>query len=111
MDYIVFDTEDAASVAEQIIFGFGADIASQLGYTVDEVGIAGRRQGESSPNTAHTTHWDVPWQRLTDGKWVVLHPKYHPTAEDPDSLAALEALLGDIVVDAASSDWRPSEDD
>jgi len=111
MDYIVSETQSDSSNLERIIFSFGVQLAIQAGCDIDENGgILGKRQGVSAFQSQPTTFWDIPRQRA-DGKWIVLHPKYHPSASDSAQLSSLESALGEITVEPFRGDWFPQEED
>ena len=110
MDYVVSESLEDSLSAERTIFNYGVQLAIQAGCEIDESGgIVGKKQGVSSPNSQSTTSWDNPRQRA-DGKWIILHPKYHPSASDVSALASLESLLGEITVEPFQSDWFPQEE-
>lgn len=106
-DYLVFDALVEAVVVERVIFNFGVQLATGAGYLIaEDGGIIGKRQGVSDPLSQETTTWDIPRQRL-DGKWVVRHPKHHPSAQNEENLALLLGQLGDITVEQEQENWWP----
>ena len=108
MDYLIYNTEQEAETAQSIIFEFGKALAAEAGYFVNG-GIHGIKNGISSVDTASSTVWDIPRQRL-DSKWVVLHPKYDNAAQDVDLLNALMLELEPFSVEAEQPDWFPIEE-
>lgn len=103
MDYLVYDTEEEALAAERIVFNFGKLLAKNSGYLTNGA-IHGLKNGVSDETTAITDKWSVVQQRL-DGKWVILHPKYHSAAKDPLLLSGLMDSVGDVVIEPIGSDW------
>ena len=108
MDYLIYNTEQEAETAQDIIFEFGKALAAQAGYFVNG-GIHGTRHGISSVETAHSERWDIPRLRL-DSKWVVLHPKYDNAAQDAELLDALMLELEPFSVETEQPDWFPIEE-
>lgn len=110
-EHLVFDTQEAAQGVSDAIYVFGASYAVGQGYSVDGSGIVGRNpDGTSKPSAERTTAWDIPRQRL-DGKWIVLHPKYHPAAADPSAAVGLANLLSGITVEAETEAWFTPDDE
>jgi hypothetical protein len=109
MDYLIYNTEQDADAAQGIVFEFGKNIAGQLGYFTNG-GIHGKKQGVSNASTGITTRWCNVEQRL-DGNWIVLHPQYHPAAQDETLIAELMLELEVVTVETKQSDWFPIEED
>ena len=110
MDYIVTDTFEEANLIERTIFIYGQTLAVNAGYQLTNDGeVIGLNRGLSAPDAQATSSWDIPTQRL-DGKWVLLHPKYHPSASDAEKLAALNAEIGEVTVETRQTDWFPDTD-
>lgn len=63
MEYLVFNTEDAASAAERAIFDFGAALAGAAGYAVGDGVIHGKKYGETNLKGRGTRYWSKPPQR------------------------------------------------
>lgn len=113
-EYLVFDTPDAAQVAERVIFNVGVMLAKKAGLVADADRIVGIKGGKPNNAGSGTQAWDTPRQRETDGKWVVTHPKYHRQARDTDLLAELMAEIeqraGAHRVEKMQPDWFPVRD-
>lgn len=105
MDYLVYNTAQDAETAQNIIFEFGKQLAQAAGYYVDD-DIHGKKNGVSDATTGVTTRWCDVLERL-DGKFVILHPKYHPAAIDQDLLAQLIIQLEPISEETKQDNWFP----
>lgn len=99
MLFYVFDTEAEALAAEaEISLIGGAPVAG-----VDSKGNP--KEGLS------TTSWAVPWQRVTDGKWVF--PKV-PTAMIIEAGQEVEDAFNatfNYVFEDYDQSWRPEEEE
>ena len=109
LDYLIYNTEQEADTAQSIIFEFGKNIAARLGYYTNEA-IHGKKQGISNASTGVTIRWCDVKQRL-DGKWLVLHPKYHSAAKDAALLGELMLELDPVTIETKQPDWFPPEED
>lgn len=109
-EYLIFNTQAQALAAAAAIYQIGAAYAASLGRTVDEGIVSTREDGADDPAAAKSTAWDIPKQRLTDGKWIVLHPQYHPNASDPDAAAMIGPAVIGLTVETWVEDWFEVED-
>lgn len=117
---LVGPTEPVVSLAEAEALDAVASIDARAriifaarGYTITAEGdIVGKRasDGEDVP-TSVTSTWDIPRQRA-DGKWCVVHPEAHPSAEVQvgPSITVVDFVmtgLEDSAIDEMLHDWWP----
>ena len=106
MRYLIFDTQDAAQAAVDLIDSRGRGCYRMAGYSIrDDGAIIGQRDGKDDAGGVTAT-WDVPQQRL-DGKWIVAHPEAQPMAmyEMQPGVTVLSIVMDGI--DAPTDEWLP----
>jgi hypothetical protein len=97
MRYLVFDTQDAAKDAVELIDDKGRQCYRDYGFSIREDGaIIGTRDGEDDPSGVTMT-WDVPRQG-EDGHWLVTHPETQPMAgyAMPDGRMVLDIVMSGL---------------
>lgn len=108
----VFDTEQQASQAEQLIVLLGARALGNRGFVRNAEGYAIGKNEVGQSGTIATTRWSIP-QETQDGKWAIADPKKHPLwnetlSEVPESLAAAGGVDPSLVNWAAYGVSDPS---
>ena len=97
--YYVFNDQQTAIDAENYITNIGgAPILSVKAVTK-----------EIDENATPTVRWAIPWQRVTDGKWVFKYVGDETIAQYPESVTNYFETNFPNTREEFSEDWLPEE--
>lgn len=112
LDYLVFETLEEAESCQEVIFNFGKQLAVLSGYEVNSV-IYSKLNGQTVKDKQPTERWSKVYQRINDGLYILLHPKYHKSileGSTPQQLVTeMMTYLSNFIVETSSPNWWPDE--